>query len=144
MSGGHLGHAFRLGFQGGADEHRLQIRTREAHQRLLVRHGGDIGHRGLDPELLQHHAVDLVVLARRLGIEERDVLFGAALALEVDGEQIGPAGDEEPQDFPAVSGVAHESGDLREDAILRARIAARVAIAERGIRLVDDHAHRRQ
>ena len=43
-----------------------------------------------------------------LGIEQREVLLGAALALQVDRQQIGPAGDQEPDDLAAILGVAHE------------------------------------
>ena len=79
----------------------------------------------LQAQLLHHHLVDLVVLGRGLRIEERDVLLGPALALEVDRQQVGPGGDQEPEDLAAVPGVAHERGDLREDAVLRARVALR-------------------
>ena len=45
------------------------------------------------------------------------MLLGAPLALEVDRQQVGAAGDEEPEDLAAVPGVAHEGGDLAEDPV---------------------------
>ena len=44
------------------------------------------------------------------------VLLGAALPLEIDGEQVGPAGDQKPDDLSAIFGVTHERRELREDA----------------------------
>ena len=72
-------------------------------------------------------------------IEQRDVLFGAALAFEVDGQQVGTRGEEEPDHFAAIFGVAHELRDLREDAAGDAAIAAAGAIAELRVGFVHDH-----
>ena len=76
------------------------------------------------------------------GIEERDVLLGAALALEIHGEQVGTAGEQEPDHLAAQLGVAHELRDLREDAAGDAAIAGARAIAELRVGLVHDHGDR--
>ena len=40
------------------------------------------------------------------------MLFGAALGLEIDREQVGAAGEQEPDHLSAYFGVAHERRDL--------------------------------
>ena len=127
---------------------RTRIASRSEPERpathLLVGHLLEVAHRGLEPELLLHHLEELVVLAHRLRVEERDVLLGAALALEVDGQQVRPGGDQEPDHLAAVAGVGHERGDRGEDPVLGAGVALLLAVAERRVGLVDHHAHRRQ
>ena len=54
------------------------------------------------------HLTDLVLVG---GIEERDVHFGTALALQIDRQQIGARGEQHPDDAAAVLRVAH----LRRD-----------------------------
>ncbi len=44
-------------------------------------------------------------------IEQRDVNLGAALALQVDGQKIGSAGEQHPQNLAAIARVAHLRGD---------------------------------
>ncbi len=59
---------------------------------------------------LPHQGVEeVLLLLDRLGVEQGEVLLGPALPLQVDGQQVGPAGDEEPDDLAAVLGVAHEA-----------------------------------
>ena len=65
--------------------------------------------------------------------------LGRPLPLEVDRQQVGPAGQEHPDQLAAVAGVAHLAGDHREDAARGARVAAGLAVAERRVGLVDDH-----
>ena len=92
--------------------------------------------------LLRHdleHVPHFALVAR---VEQREVHLGAALALEVDRQQVGAAGEQHPDQLAAIPGVAHLAGDHREDAARRARVSARFAIAERRVGLVDDDDHR--
>src|SRR4051812_48055356 len=58
-----------LGLQNRPHQDRFEVRAGEAEVLVLGRHLGDGVHRGLESQLLQHHAIDLVVLRRRLRIE---------------------------------------------------------------------------
>ena len=90
------------------------------------------------------HERDLVF---RSGREQREMDLGPALALQVDRQQVGAAGQEHPDQLAAVTRVAHLRGDHREDPARGARVAAGLALAERGVGLVDDdhdRAHRPQ
>src|SRR5262249_5083651 len=71
--------------------------------------------------------------------EERDVFFRATLTLEVHGQQIRTAGEQEPDDLAAILGVTHELGDLSEDAVAHAAVARAGAVAELRVSFVDDH-----
>ena len=70
-----------------------------------------------------------------------DVLrsLGPALTLEIDGEEVGAAGEQHPHDLATVAGVAHLPGDHREDAGRGARIAVRLPVAEVHIPLFYPH-----
>ena len=109
--------------------------------------GGNVVGRQLRPELLRQdheHLPDLGLVGR---VEQRNVDFGAPLALEVDRQQIRPRGEQHPDDAAAISRVAHLRRDHAEDAARRAGVAILLAAAERGVGLVDDdddRAHRAQ
>ena len=47
--------------------------------------------RRLEAALLQHDAEQRLVLLVALRVEEREVLFGTTLPLEIDRQQVGPA-----------------------------------------------------
>ena len=83
----------------------------------------------------EEHCADLIGVG---GVEERDVDFGAALAFEVDGEQVGPGGEEHPEDLAAIARIAHLRGDHGEDTGAGAGIAFLIAVAESGVGFVDD------
>ena len=70
---------------------------------------------------------NIVGLAR---IEQRNVHLRPALPLQIDRQQIGPAGEQHPDDLAAIARVAHLAGDHREHAGRRAGIARRLAIAQ--------------
>ena len=78
----------------------------------------------------EEHRANLVRVG---GVEERNVDFGAALAFEVDREQIGSGGEEHPKDFAAVARVAHLRRDHRKDAGAGAGVAFLIAVAEGGV-----------
>ena len=61
-------------------------------------------------------------------VEQRDVLFGAALPFQIDGEQVGTACEQEPDHLPTMLRVPHELRDLREHPIGHATVAGRRAI----------------
>ncbi len=95
-----------------------------------------------DPSFLariDEHLPDLGLVCR---IEQRNVHLGAALAFEVDRQQIGSRREQHPDDAAAVLRVAHLRRDHAEDAARRAGVAVLLAAAERGVGLVDDDDHR--
>ena len=69
------------------------------------------------------------------------MLLRPALPLEVDGQEVGTARDEEPDDLSPVLRVAHEVRDLGENPAGGARIAHGSPLPEKGVRLVDHHRH---
>ncbi len=91
--------------------------------------------------LARHGHEHLAQFSGRLRVEERDVLLTAPLTLEVHGEQVGTAREEEPDQFASVARVAHLRGQLREDARAGARVARVTPVAHGGVRLVHDDGH---
>ena len=92
--------------QLGAHQRRLDVRPRHLGQ-VRWKDGHDVAvesHLGL----LGHDLDQLDPLLGRLRIEERQVLLGASLPLQVHGQQIRAAGEQEPDDLAAVLGVPHE------------------------------------
>src|SRR5262245_22740576 len=98
----------------------------------------------LDFVFTRHGLGDLKTFFGGFGVEERDVFFAAALAFEVDRQAVGARCHQYPENAPAVFGVAHGGGDLREDALIDARIAVQFARAQRGVGLVDQDDYRRE
>src|SRR5438270_11613630 len=80
--------------------------------------------------LFEHGPKQGLALFWRLRIEEGDMFFRTALALEIDGKKIRTAGKQEPNHFAAIFGVAHELRDLRENTIADAAIAGTGTVAE--------------
>ena len=70
--------------------------------------------------------------------------LGPALPLEVDRQQVGPGGQEHPDDPAAIAGVAHLRGDHRKDPRRGAGVAVRLTVAQGGVGLVDDDDDRPQ
>ena len=83
-----------------------------------------------------HRLDDCFAVFFRVGIKKRYMLFGAALAFEVYGQQVGTACHQYPQDAPAISRVAHRPRELGKYSRVNARITSRIARAERGVRFV--------
>src|ERR1700722_2112161 len=107
----------------------------------------DVGGKRFESDFALHSAKQGEALFGRVGIEEGDVLFGASLALEIDGKKIGAAGEKKPDYFSAIFRVAHELRDLSEDAVADAAVAGAGAVAQLGVGFVDDDdngAHRFQ
>src|SRR6185503_18436723 len=89
--------------------------------------------------LAQHRFDYLLSIGFSLRIEERDVLFGATLTLQVDRQQVRAAGHEYPEDAAAVFRVTHRGRKLREDSRVDPRIPSAFARAEGCICFVDNH-----
>lgn len=122
----------------GADENRLDVAAGEGARAELAadvgkRLGGegDFFHAGDDGEKLD----DFV---GRLRGEERDAEAEAALAFEVDGEEIGARSHRDPELAAAQGRVAEVGGEGGEDAAGDAAVAIGGAVAEDGVGFVDD------
>src|SRR5712691_1760315 len=136
----HLLAAVGHGPELGAHQRGLQIGS--AHFRQVGRqHLAQIAVE-LHPRLLRHRAHQLEPFLVRLRVEQSEEILREKLALKIKRQEIGEAGQEEPDDLSAVAGVAHERGDLAEPARAGARVPLRAAVAQERVGLVDDHRHR--
>src|SRR5262245_55174380 len=122
--------------QEGSREYGLEVGARE-----LFRGGIDHIAEPVDPAsragFLQEDAEELVVFFPSAGIEERQVLFGTALPLQVDRDQVGPGRDQEPDDAAPILGLTHERREGGEDSVGRPGVALLLSVAEESIRFVD-------
>ena len=118
------------------------VEAARAHQQRLdlvaadLESGGDLRKvvgSGREPELLRHRQEQLAPAGLVLRREERDVDVEAALALEIDLEQVGTAGGEHPHDAAAVLGVGHLLCQHRVDAAGEAAVAVAAATPPGGL-----------
>src|SRR6185295_15799909 len=93
--------------------------------------GGEVAVLQLDAEPSRERPDQRESLSRGGRREDRDLHVDAAGALQVDLDQIRPAGGEDPDDASAVRRVAHLLGEHAVDAAGEAGVAAAgVALAE--------------
>src|ERR1700733_11997163 len=64
--------------------------------------------------------------------------LGPSLALQVDRQEVGPAGEQHPEQLSTIASVAHLGGDHRKDAAGGTRIAAGFAVAQGCVGFIDD------
>src|SRR6478609_591342 len=68
------------------------------------------------------------------------MLFRAALALEIDRQEIRAAGEQKPDDLAAIINIAHKLRNLGKDAIAHAAVTGAGAVAKLGVGFIDDDA----
>src|SRR6266568_2852148 len=115
-----------------ADQHRLDIRSRKA-SRVLQEKRLDISRKRRHANFSLHSAKECETLFGRVRIEQGNVFLGSALPLQVNRQQVGTAGEEKPNHFPAQLGIPHELCDLGKHTVAHATIARTRSVAELSI-----------